>query len=58
MTTDLITLKLLKDLPKGGMLQTSPITPEQAITWAERYKAETVYYWPKTKSAFILTGPK
>ena len=52
---ELIILPQLKALPYGGMLQTAPISPEDALTWAEKYQAEKVYYWPKTRRAFIVS---
>lgn len=52
---ELIILPQLKALPIGGMLQTAPISQEEAVLWAQKYQAERVYYWPKTKSAFIVS---
>jgi len=54
---ELIILKWLKDLPKGCLLQTSPIEQDKAQEWAKFNRAERVYYWPRTKSAFILKEP-
>ena len=52
---ELIILLQLKALPYGGMMrQIAPISQEEAIVWAEKYQAEKVYYWSRTKSAFIL----
>lgn len=51
---ELILLKYLKDLPDGGMLQRSPIGPEDARTWAAKYGADKVFYWEHTSSAFIV----
>jgi len=51
--TELILLPLLKALPYGGMQSTSPVTQEEAVAWAEKYKSSIVYFWLKTKSAFI-----
>ena len=49
-----VILKFMKDLPVGGMLQTCPVSLEGAIAWAELHKAEKVYYYEKTKNAFIV----
>ena len=52
--TELIVLAHLKDLPREvGYQQTSPIEETEVLAWAEQYKAEQVYYWRSTKSAFI-----
>lgn len=53
--SELIILPQLKALPYGGMLQTAPISQEEAVGWAQKYQAEKVYYWPRTKSAFIVS---
>ena len=51
---ELIILERLNRLPVGSLLQTSPIEQEKVLEWATFYKADQVYYWPKTKSAFIV----
>lgn len=54
--TDLIILAHLKDLPtEAGYQQKSPIEEGEALAWGEEYKAEQVFYWRKTKSAFITS---
>lgn len=49
-----VELKHLKDLPVGGMLQTCPVSLAEAIAWGEKHKAEKVYYYAKTKNAWIV----
>jgi hypothetical protein len=52
--TELIILDRLNRLPKGSLIQKSPIEQDEAQAWAAFYGAEKVYYWPGTKSAFIV----
>lgn len=51
-----VDLKHIKDLPNNtaGYLMRCPITREDAIAWGEKYKAEKVYYYGKTKVAYIV----
>jgi hypothetical protein len=54
--TELIILVHLKDLPLVGLIghqQISPIEEGKVLAWGKKYKAERVYYWRRTKSAFI-----
>ena len=52
---ELIVLERLNLLPKDcGYQMTSPIAQEKAQAWAAQYKAARVYYWPKTKTAYIV----
>ena len=52
--TELIVLAFLKDLPQGaGYQMRSPLEEAEVAAWAEQYKATRVYYWRRTKSAFI-----
>jgi hypothetical protein len=51
---ELIVLERLNRLPYGGMLQKSPIEEDEVQAWAAFYGAMKVYYWPRTKSAFIV----
>jgi len=54
--TELIILVHLKDLPReAGYQQASPIEEGEVLAWGEKYKAEKVYYWRRTKSAFITS---
>lgn len=51
--TEIIVLEKLNRLPGGAMKQASPLTQDEAIQWAEKVKAPVVWYWGKTKSAFL-----
>ena len=53
--TEVIVLKFLKDLPGDkAMIQKAPLSIDEARAWGETWKAETVYYWKGTQSAFIV----
>lgn len=53
-TPELIVLSRLNHLPRGSMLQKSPLEQDEAQAWAAFYKAKQIYYWPGTKSVFIV----
>ena len=53
---EVIVLKRLSELPGGAMVQASPMTEQEARLWASGRQAERVWYWEKTRSAFVLAG--
>lgn len=50
-----ITLEHLSHLPKGVPFLSVGLVAdaEAALKIGEKYQATTVYYWPKTKSAYL-----